>query len=378
MKIKEININNLRNHSSTKIEFSNKINVIRGNNGMGKTTILEAISIASLSKTFLSTPDASLIKNGENSYQINLLAQSDVDVNYKVNIEYSKASRKKITSSIGENLNPKDIIGIIPIVVLSPDNKSLTYGAPSDRRQFLDTVLSQSSKLYINDSLKLKKILKLRNALLSQNLRDNTLNKDYFEILTEQFIKTSIDILIRRIKFIDEFLPIFRESYLYISNQNEIPNIIYEPDNIKLQNNEISKEYLENQYWAISKKLELSELKRGTTLFGPQRDDMIFTINNLKSKDAASQGQHKSLLIAIKLAEYNYLSNILNETPIILFDDIFSELDANRSNAVFSKIVEYQAQTIITMTNSERLMDHFHDIAKYLDIYNGELKNNYV
>jgi len=378
LKIKELHITNLRNHTSSTINFSDKLNVIRGNNGTGKTTILEAISIASLSKTFLPTSDSALIKSGENFYQTKLTSRSSVDVEYRVIIEYKNGGRKKINSSIGENLNPKDIIGIIPIVVLSPDFKSLTFGSPADRRQFLDTVLSQSSKLYVNESLKYKKILKQRNALLSQNLKDGKLNKDFFQILTEQLIKSGSEILLKRVKFLVDFLPIFRESYLFISNLNEIPNIIYEPDNIKINENEISKEYYENQYLTAYNKLCNSELRRGTTLFGPHRDDIIFTINNLKSKDSASQGQHKSLLISIKLAEFDFLARILNETPIILFDDIFSELDFERSNAVFSRVTNYDAQTIITMTNSERLMDNFHSIAKYFDIQNGEVLNNYA
>jgi DNA replication and repair protein RecF len=117
-------------------------------------------------------------------------------------------------------------------------------------------------------------------------------------------------------------------------------------------------------------------MKRGSTLFGPQRDDLTFTVNKLNSKDSASQGQHKSLLISIKLAEFEFLKNILNETPVILFDDIFSELDIERSSSVFSKIMENDAQTIITMTNSERLINKFDTNASYFNVDKGNVRKS--
>ena len=234
MKINELHIINLRNHSQSSIEFGRNVNVIRGLNGSGKTTILEALSISSLSKTFLPTLDSALITSGESSYKINITALSDVEVGYKVSIEYQSGGRKKINSSIGENLNPKDILGIVPLVILSPDFKSLTFGSPQDKRQFLDTVLSQSSRQYVDESLKYKKYLKQRNALLSQNLREGKFNRDYFEILTEMFIKSASEIIFRRINFINDFENIFIDSYTSVSNNQEIPGINYLPDSIKL------------------------------------------------------------------------------------------------------------------------------------------------
>ncbi|MDT3741385.1 MAG: DNA replication and repair protein RecF [Candidatus Kapabacteria bacterium] len=375
MKINELHIINLRNHSQSSIEFGRNVNVIRGLNGSGKTTILEALSISSLSKTFLPTLDSALITSGESSYKINITALSDVEVGYKVSIEYQAGGRKKINSSIGENLNPKDILGIVPLVILSPDFKSLTFGSPQDKRQFLDTVLSQSSRQYVDESLKYKKYLKQRNALLSQNLREGKFNRDYFEILTDMFMKSASEIIFRRINFIKDFESIFIDSYTSVSNNQEIPGIKYLPDSIKLIE-DLSKAdikiLLETKYKSIIN----IEMKRGSTLFGPQRDDLTFTVNNLNSKDSASQGQHKSLLISIKLSEFEFLKNILNETPVILFDDIFSELDIERSSSVFSKIMENDAQTIITMTNSERLINKFDTNASYFNVDKGNVRKS--
>lgn len=370
MIIKELHIARLRNHTSTTIEFGKTINVICGLNGSGKTTILEAVSIASLTKTFLPTLDSAMIKSGESSYGISAICSSDVDVDYKVNVEYKSGGRKKFQTSIGDNLNPKDVIGIIPLVILSPDFKSLTFGSPQDKRQFLDVVLSQSGRQYVDESLKYKKYLKQRNSLLNNYLRSGELNRDYFEILTDMFISSAVEIIYRRMNFIKEFRSFFVDSYTFVCNNDEIPNLEYKPDSfaydLSLSKNDIAS-ILRKRYNSLFN----TELRRGSTLFGPHRDDLSFTINNLNSKDSASQGQHKSLLISIKLAEYEFLKNILNETPVIVFDDIFSELDTNRSAYVLEKILANKSQILITMTNAERFSKDHNIDASFIEIDKG-------
>lgn len=375
MTIKRLNIEQLRNHKFSIVDFCDNINVISGLNGSGKTTILESVAISSLSKTFLPTPDSALIMSGEQAYKVSAIAESDVEVQYKVNLEYKIGSRKKINSTLGDNLNPKDIIGIIPVIVLSPDFKSLTFGAPQDKRQFLDLVLSQSSKLYSNESIKLRKYLKQRNALLSNYQKTGIFNKDYFEILTDMYIKSSSEIIYKRISFINDFKEIFRESYNYVSNKQELTDINYNPDSILMENSIIKEDIIE----ILNKRynnLMNSELKRGSTLFGPHRDDVLITINNLNAKDSASQGQHKSLLVSLKLAEFEYLRSILNETPIILFDDIFSELDSVRSALIVEKIKQFEAQTIITMTDSEKFIKNSNFEFNHIEVENGKIRNN--
>lgn len=374
MIIKELHISNLRNHTSTSIELGKTINVIYGLNGSGKTTLLEAVSIASLTKTFLPTSDAAMIRTGEPSYKISAYCSSDVDVDYKINVEYKSGGRKKFNTSVGDNLTPKEVIGIIPLVILSPDYKSLTFGSPLDKRHFLDVVLSQSGRQYVDESLKYKKYLKQRNSMLTQYVRTGTINRDYFEILTEMFIKSAIEIIFRRINFIKEFQDFFVKSYLFVCNNDEIPNIEYKPDTFA-NDNFLTKGDIEILFKKRYQNIFNTELRRGSTLFGPHRDDLTFTINNLNSKDSASQGQHKSLLISIKLAEYEFLKSILNETPVIIFDDIFSELDAKRSALVFDKIVSNQSQTLITMTNAERFSSQYNLTATFFEIENGIVRS---
>ena len=354
MLIYSLTLQNLRNHSFTEIKLGEKLNVIYGLNGSGKTTILEALSIASITKSFLPVADSLLINFQQDFYSIFAKGINDLQLPYFVGVKYISGKRKQINNSYSENLNPKDVIGEIPIIILSPDFKNITFGTPQDRRQFIDTILSQASKSYMEDLFELKKCLKQRNNLLSKYQKEGTLDKMQFEIWTEMLIKTSAEIISKRHQFIKEFIPFFKESYNEVSNGIEQVSLKYLPFHINDFDDEqvYSKEYFIEQNKKIYSELKYAEMKRGLTLFGPQKDEISININNSPAKETASQGQHKSLLISLKFAEFEFLKKIRNETPIILFDDIFSELDSSRSNHTLELILKKDAQSIITITEN--------------------------
>ncbi len=354
MIINILTLQNLRNHSFTEIKLGDKLNVIYGLNGSGKTTILEAISIASITKSFLPVADASLINFKEEYYSILAKGTNDLEMPYFVGVKYISGKRKQINNSYKENLNPKDVIGEIPIIILSPDFKNITFGAPQDRRQFIDTILSQASKSYMEDLFELKKCLKQRNNLLNSQQKSGALDKIQFDIWTEMLIKTSAEIMRKRHQFIKEFIPFFIQAYNEVSNGIEQVSLKYMPYRINdfQAEQDYDKDYFIEQNKKIYTELKFAELHRGLTLFGPQKDEISININNSAAKETASQGQHKSLLISLKFAEFEFLKKIRNETPIILFDDIFSELDSSRSNHTLELILKKNAQSIITITEN--------------------------
>ncbi|MBE2188307.1 MAG: DNA replication and repair protein RecF [Desulfobulbaceae bacterium] len=357
MKIHKIHIVNLRNHADNLIELSPLTNIIHGSNGSGKTTILESVALASHSKSFQPTDDKNLIRWDENRYFVNVFADYDLEVPYEISINYNRGSRKQINSSKGENLFPKDIIGEMPIVILTPDYKAITFGSPQDRRQFIDTVLSQASKYYVDAILKQKKYLKHRNAILGQFAREHKIDEKLLATATDFFISYSSDVIYKRFQFIKEFIPFFKQSYAEITDSVEIVDLQYKPDNIAFsQFAKIEKSEITEQLVKASKNLYQNELRRGTTLFGPQKDDIDIFINQGLAKDAASQGQHKSLLISLKFAEFEFLKTVVRETPIILLDDIFSELDAVRSQKVLELLLTKNAQTLITVTEPDKFI----------------------
>lgn len=357
MRLRSLSLMNLRNHEQTDVEFSPVLNIIEGANGAGKTTILEGIAICGLSKSFLPTAETLLIRQGADFYRASAAAFTDLEVPYKIAVQYTAGSRKMIGSSIGENLSPKEIIGEMPLIILSPDFKEITFGSPEHRRRFIDMMLSQASKRYAEESLNLKRILKQRNNLLSQAKQHGSVNEDILDVWTGSFAETSAEIAHRRLHFINEFAPYFLEAYRQVTSVDERVEIRYEPDSLppEITGGSPTTADIEAAYQAVAKKRKIEELRRGVTVFGAQKDDLYIGINGGNAREYASQGQHKSLLIALKAAEFEYLRTAKNEMPIMLFDDIFSELDSTRTSRVFMNILSSGAQTFITTTESELL-----------------------
>ena len=364
MKINKITIQNLRNHSHSVIDFSDSINLIFGNNGSGKTTILEAISICSMSKSFLPTLDQNLIQYEKKNYRIKLEAKNDFDIDYKVEVNFS-ASKKKIANNESENLSPKNLIGNIPIVILSPDYKNITFGSPSDRRDFIDKVISQVSKGYLNKLIQLKKVLKQRNSLLLQFRKQEQYITDLIEPWTEKLIDLNADIAMKRNQFITELTPLFLETFKQIAPNEEV-ELEYLPYKIPKEIID-DKDKIINELTNYYNSRKDVEYHRTTTLFGPQKDELQIKINSGIAKDYASQGQHKSLLISLKIAEFNYLKSYCYETPIILLDDIFAELDNERASYVLEIIKDNKVQSFITSTNKD-LLNSIDSEVKLIDI----------
>ena len=370
MRINNIRIKNFRNYLEKELTFSEGINVLWGNNGVGKTTILEAISVCSISKSFVTNADVILINENENQYFISANCTNDLNLPYKINISFTPKQPKEISSNAGNRLLPKDIIGEIPLVILSPDYKKITSGSPDFRRQFINGLLSQASKNYLEKLFEHRRTLKQRNSLLSQfkgNLTSN--NESFLPVLsqwTQALINVSSDLIVRRNEFVNDFNPIFIDAYKNISHSQENVNIIYQPDSIseKIINKEQVVEILTQRSNAILN----AEIKRSTTLFGSQKDDIKICINNGIAKEYASQGQHKSLLIAIKFAEFQYLLDKKNETPIILFDDIFSELDNTIIEKVLYLLSQSKAQIFITLTDPTIIKNSIDILTNLIEI----------
>lgn len=356
MKIESIIFSNIRNHNTTELHFSKHINVFFGLNGTGKTSILEAISIAALSKSFINTPENSIINFEEDSLYSKVKSIRDRDTEFTIEVKKERGARKKISSSFMETMRPKDLIGNIPIIILSPDYKEITAGSPENRRRFINTTISQISNNYLNDLYSYNRILKQRNNLLSKMKTDRTIDSKELEIWTNKLIEFGTKLILRRAKFISDFEPYYIKNYDRISDKKEKVEIKYTPYgfddiNYKILNEDI----ILNRLIDLKDTKKVGELKRFTTLFGPQKDEIELKINGFSVKETASQGQHKSVLIGLKLAEFDYMKEVLNETPIVLLDDIFSELDAKRTELVIKTVLNNLAQAFITVTEDEKI-----------------------
>ncbi len=357
MRTDSIRLQNVRSHADTFVrDLAPKINVLVGPNGVGKTSILEAISLATLTKSFTSASDAVLIRQGESALAVDAHFISDHHVAYHVSVQIDASARlKKTILANSERIRTSaDLVGRAPVVVLTPDEKIITGGPPAERRRFLNMVLSQASRAYLEDELEYRRALKQRNAILSdarQRRQSLTAIQPLLAPWTDLVTKHGVRIMQRRTRFTEEFRPKLLQWYRVLSQSREEPSLLYLP----MGSNEPSGN-LETFLVDQAKRCEIEEIRRGTTLFGPHRDELMFFINpDQEARLYASQGQHKTLLVAMKLAEFEYLKDAAGETPMLLLDDVFSELDHDRARMLLElALTGNLGQTFITSTERER------------------------
>ena len=243
---------------------------------------------------------------------------------------------------------PSAMIGMFPVVILSPEKNAITFGSPADRRAFLDLVISQASRSYLETLLEYRKVLKQRNKIL-YDIKFRKIERDReIDPWDEELVRLGSIIMGKRIVFLEEFTPSVLEAYRQLTSAEEIPQFQYVPsfELLGTQNETNIKTLFEK---AIKNRF-YDERKIGHSLIGPHRDECVFKINGMDLRSYASQGQHKTFLIALKLAEFFYLKECCKETPILLLDDVLSELDQERA----SKLLELSGklgQSFVTTTD---------------------------
>jgi DNA replication and repair protein RecF len=367
MRLRDIRLQSFRNHERSRIKCASGRNVFLGNNGEGKTNILEAISYICLTKSFYSSNDATAVQIGQPGFKVSATAVSDIDVEYVVEVSYEKEEREKtITINKGVVEDKSSVVGMFPVVVLSPENANVTSGMPAERRRFMDVVISQSNKTYLRDLIEYRRILRQRNRILLDGKQGLHVSRETLDPWTENLVRTGSQVTVRRARFVQEFAPYLRDVFVSITGKGEDPFIEYEPSvrfNTGSDEATVSKTFqaqLEEQY--------AEEQKLGTTLVGPQKDELKFGINSLGLKSYASQGQHKTFLVAMKVAEFFFLRERCQETPILLLDDVFSELDNNRSEKVLAMTAGL-GQTFITSTDAQRFSEDTKSRGNFASYY---------
>lgn len=353
MRIRRLFFRNIRNHVETELFAAERVNVITGLNGQGKTSILEAIALCSLTRSFVLSQDAALLRRGQTNLVARLEGISDYAAPRRIEVRYSMEAGKTIELDGSPASNSAQVIGSAPTVVLSPDLKAITSGPPTERRRFLDLVLSQAKRRYLEDLMQYRRLLKQRNVIIATARRQGrAIDPILIEPWDEGLIDRGARLMYERTKFLEEFAPILRETAGEVAVGADEISIAYAPDSV----NEPMKSV--NDYrdalWLRSKEVRRNEVRRGTTLFGPHRDDFTMMVNGGDVRISASQGQHKTLLIGLKVAEFHYLARQCAETPVILLDDIFGDLDARRAERVYD-ITRNLAQVFITVVSFDAL-----------------------
>ncbi|MBW7887389.1 MAG: DNA replication/repair protein RecF [Bacteroidetes bacterium] len=347
MIITKAHLLNFRNHSASAFEFAPAMNVFLGENGQGKTNILEALSFLCITKSFYASADSIVLQRDKNFFEVEGTIEVETGRESAVRVAYDeRIKQKKIFINNGEVEKFSEVIGRFPVVILSPENNSITFGAPAERRKFIDLIISQSNRLYAEEMIEYKRILRQRNRILSES--DTRLNERELESWNDMLVTFGARIIFKRTQFLREFSPYLMQMYSQLVSEKEIPKLLYAPS-VSLEEN-IPPDEIEILLRKKLEKRRADELRLRTTIVGPHRDECIFSLNGMLLKNYASQGQHKTFLIALKAAEFFYLKERCEETPVFLLDDVFSELDEERSKKLLT-LVETLGQTFITTTS---------------------------
>jgi len=344
MRLQHLALENFRNYEKLALDFNDNCNILFGENAQGKTNILEAIFYLCFSRSFRTSSDIETVNFERPFCRVCGSFLQDIQVNQTVVFQFSREAGKTISIEEKKLSRYSELIGKLPIVLLSPEDYKITGGGPAERRNLVDMFLSQVSSVYLNNLQQYQRILKQRNKILSDFFKQGKFDEKILEPWTESFIDAGSKIIKYRNTFITEFSPLLAEQYRGLNQANESISFSYKPS---FPFNTVAE--TENSFRETLHRNKGFERSRGVSLFGPHRDDFVFTISGNELRTYGSRGQHKSALVALKLAQFYFLKLKRNETPLLLLDDLFSDLDPQRMHKILTAI-ENIGQTFITTT----------------------------
>lgn len=357
MIIKSIELSNFRNYENLHINFDHGTNILYGDNAQGKTNILEAAYLSGTTKSHKGSKDKEMIKfEGDESHIRTIVSKNNKD--YQIDMHLRKVGSKGVAINKIPIKRASELFGILNIVFFSPEDLNIIKNGPAERRRFIDTELCQLDKLYLSDLSKYNKTLIQRNKLL-KDINYKPELRETLPIWDMQLIEYGRNIIKKRKEFIEELNNIIGEIHHKISGGKEQLILKYEPS--------IDDIFFEDEILKVRQK----DLKLCQTTVGPHRDDMLFSVNGIDIRKYGSQGQQRTSALSLKLSEIDLVRKSINNTPVLLLDDVLSELDSNRQNYLLNSISDIQ--TIITCTGLEEFVKNRFQINKIFQVINGEV-----
>ncbi len=312
-----------RNYVDREFEFSEDVNVIYGYNGQGKTNLLEAISYLCVTKSFRTNSDAEAIPFHSNFFKISGRFHFDQGIRKEVVVRFVQGEGKRIFLDGSRVTSAADLVGIFPVVILTPEHEAITYGGPAERRRFLDFILSQTDKFYLNAVQKYRRVLRQRNKILAEAQERRFGFQERIAPWNRELFELGNQITEKRQKFLAEFQRVFRPIFQELTLKQEDITITYAPS--------FAPKFREwGRFESELEKIQNIEILRGTTLLGPHRDEITFLNNGWDLRKFGSRGQHRTAVIALKIAEFFYVYKTRDERPIFLLDDVYTEIDKVR------------------------------------------------
>jgi DNA replication and repair protein RecF len=364
MYLQQLSVINFKNYAEAGLTFSEGVNVLTGNNGAGKTNLLDAVHYLSLCKSYFNPIDSQQIKQGADFFIIT--GNFNINGNTEaVACSVKRNTKKQFKRNKKDYQRLADHIGLLPLVMVSPYDISIIIEGSDERRKFIDNVISQTDSKYLDELIVYNKVLINRNALLKLIADTGRYDPHLLEVLDEQLIASGNRIFEKRKAFMERFTVIFNTHYRYLSDNAEQVELVYES------------QLLQDDFAALLKRNIERDRALERTTAGIHKDDLVFAIHGMPMKKFGSQGQQKSFLIALKLAQYSFLDQQNGFKPILLLDDIFDKLDDLRVTKLMQMISNHDfGQVFITDTNVTRVENIFREIGvaiKLFKVKGGEI-----
>ena len=357
MHLKELTLTHYKNFSSRTFDFDPNINCFLGDNGVGKSNILDAIYHLSFCKSYFNPISAQNIQMGNDFFVIKGLYEKNLREE-KIVCSFKKGQKKIVKRNGKAYKKLSKHIGLIPTVIISPADSDLIMDGSNTRRKFIDSVIGQTDSIFLNSLLEYNKTLSQRNSLLKYFALNNTYDSNTLQIYNNQLVERSHIIFRKRKNFMDNFIPVFCKIYKNISQGNESVSLSY-----------LSQLEGKNHSNLLNESLAKDKIFQHTTT-GIHKDDIIFFLNDKPIKKFGSQGQQKTFLIALKLAQFDFLENLNGYSPLLLFDDAFDKLDQKRVIQILSLVDRnYFGQIFITDTHEERIIKALKKIKSSYEIF---------
>lgn len=355
MIIESIELKNYRNYDELHMEFCPGTNILYGNNAQGKTNILEAVYVCCTTKSHRGSKDKEMIHFHEEESHIKLNLRKN-DVPYRIDMHLKKNKAKGVAINGIPIRKASELFGIVNVVFFSPEDLNLIKNGPAERRKFIDLELCQLNKLYVHSLVSYNRILMQRNKLLKE-LMFKPEYEETLDIWDMQLVQYGREIIRYRKDFIDQMNEIIHDIHFRLSGEKEHLVIIYDPD--------VQIETFEQEL----RKSRSQDIRQKTTIKGPHRDDIGFYIDKIDIRRFGSQGQQRTAALSLKLAEIELVKRIVKDYPILLLDDVLSELDGNRQNHLLSAI--HHIQTMITCTGLEDFVNNRFQIDRLFQVVDG-------
>lgn len=359
MKIKSLKLKNFRNYDLLDLTFDDSANIFYGDNAQGKTNILEAVYLSGTTKSHRGSKDRDLIEFGKEESHIETIVEKN-GIDYQIDMHLKKNSPKGIAINRMPIRKASELFGIVNLVFFSPEDLNIIKNGPAERRRFIDLELSQLDRVYLSNLANYNRVVNQRNHLLKEiGFSGYEKHAGTLEIWEMQLIQYGNKIIDRRKAFIEEMNEIISSIHKKLTGGREEIRILYEPSNKELTFEQALRKYKDR------------DLKLKSTSVGPHRDDICFMAGDLDIRRFGSQGQQRTAALSLKLSEIELVRQSIHDTPVLLLDDVLSELDKHRQNYLLDSI--HDIQTLITCTGVEDFVNHRFSINKVFHVQNGQV-----